>query len=211
MSTVRAIPVEKLRKAVSDPITAPKVTVVRCVRAYEHEEVNWMADQLVRQLQNDLPEVEVADLFLSTYRILSGVSNDPDDKQFDPRDQFPAVLEPILNSDMFIVAACSHYGLPHSNVVRLFERLHEHSREQAKEGERPTVFDGIPGAVLIHGGEQAHMAAMNVMCAINCMGCSIVEHGTAAWDKNKGKVYKSDEFGDQLDKIAMTLSDAVGD
>jgi len=206
--SIQAIPVATLRKS-HDPAVAPKVTVIRCVPSYENEEINWAVDQIVRGLHDNLLEPEIADLYLSTYRILSGVSNDPNDKNFNPKDQFPVVLETILDSDILILGACATAGFPHSNVVRLMERLFEYA-EAEKEEKRTTIFNAIPTAVVTVGDCGAHSAGLNLAGAVNHLGGCLVKHGVAAWDKANGKVFKSQEFADTLDSIAEAIADLDG-
>lgn len=202
---VQGIPVSVLRKA--DPHKAVKLTVVRGLRGYEDESSNWAVDQLVKHLKRLSPEMEVADLYLPMFRILGGVSNDPEDDTFSPEDQFPALLEPLEGSDIIVISTRERMGFPDANVVRMFERLAEYARQKSKEHPGKTLFDDKPAAVIVTGGYGAYGASAAVSGALNKLGLTTCRHGLAFWDEKRGKPYKSDDFAGTLERMAVDLHD----
>jgi len=205
---IEGIDVASLRKGANlDPHRAPKLTVVRGLRAYEDDKSNWMVDQIVRHLKRLSSELEVADLYLPMYRILGGVSNDPEDDNFSPGDQFPAIFDPLVKSDMLLISARSRCGLPDANVVRLVERLSDRAKALSDEKPGVKLFSGQPVAVAVHGCAGAHHAALTLGGVFNKFGMTLCRHGLLCWDEGRGKVEKNDKFASALERVATDMRD----
>lgn len=208
MSTpVVGIPVkELLRKAQED--VAPKVAVVRGLRSYECEHVNWAVDQVVRGLRTMAPELAVADVMLPSFKILSSVSNDPEDTMFAPDDQLPLILESLHRSDVVLFASREALGLPDANTVRLIERLADRADDNREPGGSPKpFFDGKVAGVVVYGGCAAHSAALALGGAVNKLGATLVRHGLASWDRKRGDLYKAQDFAATLGHMSRDIMD----
>lgn len=203
---IQAVPVSDLYRA-ADPHSAKKLTVVRGLRGYEDETSNWATNQVIQNLRKLNQELEIADLYLPMFKVLGGVSNDPEDDLFSPEDQFPALLEPLGSADMILFATRECCGFPDANVVRLLERLGELARKKSKENEGAKLFEGLPAGVIVSGCYGVHSAATLLAGALNKFGLHVVRHGLAFWDKKRGNPYKSNEFAANLELMARDLYD----
>ena len=120
--SIKGIPVSEILRKSEDPMEEPKLAVVRGVRSFEDEGSNWAVDQIIHRVRQLIPEVQIADIHLGSYKILTGVSNDPEDTLFSPNDQFPLVRDLLERSDGVLWATREHFSFPDSNTVKLFER-----------------------------------------------------------------------------------------
>lgn len=202
---IEAVHVNDLRKA-ADPHRAHKLTVVRGLRGYEDENSNWAANQVIQALRKLNPEMEIADLYLPMFKVLGGVSNDPENDAFSPDDQFPALIGPLKGADMMLFATRECCGMPDANMVRVIERLSELARQKKKE-KGGTLFDKCPTGVVMNGCYGVHSASITLAGALNKLGLHIVQHGLAFWDRKRGNMMKSMEFADSLDLMARDLYD----
>jgi hypothetical protein len=201
MSVTRGIPVsEYLAKSTGE---GKRFTCIRACRPFEDETSNWMADTVVRELRNDLHDIQIVDLHLSAYRILPYVSNDPNSKKFSPYDQFPIVLDAIKNADGLLVSFYETVGFPDPHIAQLVNRFFESVHQE--EG----IRHGKPFGVVAHGGHAVLVAAASVALAFNHFGCNLVPQGILAWDRHVGNVHKDDDFGRMLSTLGKHIKDAL--
>lgn len=207
MRAHRGVHVESLSKALR-PDTAAKLLVLRGRRSFEDEDQGWATDQVLKRLRVLLPDLEVADMALSSYRILSGVSNDPEDTMFAPDDQFPLVLDAMKKSDVVLLSMHERCGMPNADTVRLFERLGEAHEAHAKDKEEPFMFEPKPSAVIGIGGYGVYYASSACASALSRLGLITVAGGIVTYDKdNKGDIEKDKLFGASLDQLAGSIAD----
>jgi hypothetical protein len=203
----RGIPVETLRKA-ADPVTAPRVLVLRGQRSFEDEDNAWALNQVLRRLKAYIPTLELQDMALPSYRILANVSNDPDDTLFSPDDQFPLVFDALKQADIMIVASHQHHGFPSADIVRILERLADLAHARRDAGEFEPLLNKMAIAIITNGGLGAYPAALATAGAFSRFGCTLVRHGIAFWDGyEKGAMTKDKSFVLSLDRIANDISD----
>jgi hypothetical protein len=205
--TTRGISVEDLRKAV-DPVTAPKVLVLRGQRSFEDEDNAWAVDQVLRRLKMLIPDMELADVALPSYRLLSHVSNDPDDSAFSPEDQLPLVMEPLKKANVVIVASAASCGFPTADLVRLVERL---AVRQKTEDSEP-MFNRKLLSVIVTGNYGTYDAAKAVAGAFVTFGFSLARRGFIFWEDGlaKGALPKDKALAVALDRVAVDISDSLG-
>ena len=205
--TVRGVHVDDLRKAV-DPVKAPKLLVLRGQHSFADEDNAAALNQVLRRVKANVADVELNDMALPSYRVLSGVSNDPEDTMFSPEDQFPLVLEALKNADIILVASHQHCGLPSADLVRVIERLMDMTHERRDAGTFEPLFSKKVLAVITNGGFGSYNAALAVAGAFNKFGCTPVSQGIAFWDGyEKGAMLKDRDFSSMLDRMAGFLGD----
>lgn len=200
---IKGIPIASIL-AKADPIEAPKLTVVRGLQSFEDSDSNKLADLLVRRMKDAEPELEVADIYLPMYRILTNVTNDPDDKKFAPEDQFPAVYDAIRRADVLVFVTRESCGFPDSNTVRLVERLSQKCK-LAKESGKVSLFDRKVSAVVVYGGCGVFNAASTLASALNKFGAITTRQGMLFWDKHRGNYEKDEQFTKRLERTATDL------
>ena len=203
---IRGIPIEDILRKSEDPFEEPKVCVVRGVRSYEDEGSNWAADQVVKSIKRILPEAQIADVSIPSYRVLSGVSNDPDSSIFDPKDQFPIILDMIKQSDVLLFAATESCGFPDSNTVRLFQRLAEYIHDKKESGDKDPHFKNKIAGIVVHGKCGVYQAMSNMNAACNKMGITVVRRGLAGWNKKQGSMYKDNDFSISLNLMGESIA-----
>lgn len=202
----QAIAVSELLKK-ADPVTAPKLTVVHHAKPYEDEATHWVANQVVRALQEHVKELEVAQVVLPTYRLLDNVSNDPNSKRFSAEDQLPLIWTFLKSSDVVLLATSECCGFPDAGIVRLSQRLMDMDKEARANDEAARLFKRGYFATLVVGTERAPCAAMMLAQAFSAFGLSLVRDGLVCWHEPNKPVYKSTDLAANLERLARDIGD----
>ncbi len=195
---------EYLRKgSMGDP---RKLLVLRGFRPFEEQEANWMADQVIRGMRSQSPDLEVSDMPISAFRLLAGVTNDPDDQHFDPKDQLPLFLDPLGAADAVLLASHETAGFPDSNMVRLTERMYQaiHGKDPSEEVQKAFSKPKMLG-VVVYGGSGAYQAALTMAGAWARFGCMIPKRGLTIYDGHRGDIKKATDMGNQLVGLGRNL------
>ena len=188
------------------PEGSRRVLVLRGYRPYEEVEANWMADQCLRGMRTVVPDLDVADMALSAFRVLGAVTNDPDDAAFNPKDQFPLFLDALAQAEVVLLATHESAGFPDGNLVRLTERLYQ-GMQQTQVPEAVTAAFGTPKTlgVLVYGGSAAYQAATALSAAWCRFGCSLPKKGLNVYDLHRGDITRANDIGNQLMHTARGL------
>ena len=200
---ISGISVQDLRKA--DPHTATKLSVVVGPSLLEDESILWAVGQVARAIRSHGGELEIAQIFLSSYNIVPGASSDPNSSEFFPDDQFPSIWEALKSSDIVLWGLWSCFGIPDHRTTLLLERLKLHCDRQVKNGKSPRLFNkGVAGVVSV-GEFQAESAGVTAAMALNRLGLAVPCDGVVCWNTLVGKMQKSEFFANRLELLASNL------
>jgi hypothetical protein len=203
---VQGISITDLLRKAEDPVEDPRIAVLRGVPAFEDEACNWLTDQLLKRLRATQPEAQIADIGLSNLRILSGVSNDPDDTAFSPQDQFPIVLDALQHADLVLVATHTRLGLPNADVVRVLERLDALAAKRPEAEHLQSLVDRTALCVLATGEQDALPAGEQLASAFLRLGFTPLRRGVVTWNAYQGDVFKSRECAAVLDELSRAAT-----
>jgi hypothetical protein len=203
---ITGIPVSEVLRKSDDPMDQPNLALIQGVRAHEDEGSIWALEQVAKRLRKLFPEIQIADIHLGSYKILSGVSNDPDDTLFSPNDQFPLVKDLIDRSDIIVWATREKLGFPDANTVRVLERYADLIIQAKKEGLEKPLLKNRPVCAIVHGKCGAYHAGVSLAGAFNKLGLTVVRHGIACWDEGRGDILKDKGFASNLDSMAEEIA-----
>lgn len=199
---------EYLRKSEKTPNDGmiDRVLVLRGFRSFEETEANWMADNLLKAIRTQQPDLQVADMPVSAFRLFGAVSNDPEQDNFNPEDQLPLFLEALERAQAIVLVTRETCGLPDSNIVRLTERLAAALQGEAQTDLTRNAFAKPKALVVIaFGSEGAYSAAGNLTSAWVRFGCSVPRRGICFWDGGRGDITKAAGLGKQILMLARGL------
>ena len=112
--------------------------------------------------------------------LLPGVSSDEGEG-----DDWPAVHEKLLASEILILATPTWFGQPSSVVKRVLERMDAMLSETGDDG-RPVAFDRVAGFVVTGNEDGAHHVIAELAQAVNDIGYTVPAQAWTYWNKGPG-------------------------
>jgi multimeric flavodoxin WrbA len=135
--------------------------------------------------------------------ILPGVSSDEGEG-----DDWPAIREQVLASQILILATPTWFGQPSSVVKRVLERMDAMLSETDGEG-RPVAFDRVAGFVVTGNEDGAHHVIAELAQAVNDIGYTVPAQAWTYWNKGPGpgpSYLETDEGHDWSARTARTAA-----
>ena len=100
-------------------------------------------------------------------------------------DDWPAVHEKLLASEILILATPTWFGQPSSVVKRVLERMDAMLSETGDDG-RPVAFDRVAGFVVTGNEDGAHHVIAELAQAVNDIGYTVPAQAWTYWNKGPG-------------------------
>lgn len=125
-----------------------------------------------------------------------GVSTDEGDG-----DEWPAIREKVLASDIVLLATPIWMGQPSSVAKMVLERLDAEISETDDQG-RPVLFDKVAGVAVVGNEDGAHHVAAECFQALNDVGFTIPPNGSTYW---VGEAMQGTDYQD-LDETPETTA-----
>lgn len=135
--------------------------------------------------------VEVEEVRLADRTIPPGVQTD-----MGGDDEWPAIHEQILGSEILIVAGPTWLGRPSSIAQRALERMDAMLAETDDE-DRPVAYNRVAGVVVTGNEDGAHHVISEISGALNDIGFTIPGQAWTYWNRGPGpgKDYSETEVG----------------
>lgn len=135
--------------------------------------------------------VEVSDVRLADRSIPPGVQTDMGEG-----DEWPAIHDQILESEILIVATPTWLGRPSSIAQRALERMDAMISETDDE-ERPVAYNRVAGVVVTGNEDGAHHVISEVSGGLFDIGFTIPGQAWTYWNRGPGpgKDYSETEEG----------------
>lgn len=158
-----------------------------------------MIELLASELRNR--DVELTETIrLSDRNVLPGVTSDEG-----PGDDWPAIRQAILDSDILIFGTPIWLGQPSSIAKRVLERMDAFLGEVDEQGHYPP-FGKIAVAAIVGNEDGAHHVTAELFQALNDVGWTIPAMGSCYW---VGEAMQSTDFKD-LPKVPDEVRQTAG-
>lgn len=158
-----------------------------------------MIELLASELRNR--DVELTETIrLSDRNVLPGVTSDEG-----PGDDWPAIRQAILDSDILIFGTPIWLGQPSSIAKRVLERMDAFLGEADEQGHYPP-FGKIAVAAIVGNEDGAHHVTAELFQALNDVGWTIPAMGSCYW---VGEAMQSTDFKD-LPKVPDEVRQTAG-
>jgi multimeric flavodoxin WrbA len=155
-----------------------------------------LADVVVDALEKE--QVEVTRVRLADLNIKPGVSSDEGDG-----DEWPAIHEQLLRSEILVVATPTWVGHPSSIAQRLIERMDAMISETDDE-DRPVAYNRVAGVVVTGNEDGAHHVISEIAGGLGDIGYTIPGQAWTYWNKGPGPGPSYNETGEGHDWSAKT-------
>jgi multimeric flavodoxin WrbA len=181
----------------------PHATIINCTLKPSPAATNTgaLAEVLLAALQSNGATCEM--IRAVDLNLLPGVSSDEG-----AGDDWPAVREKVLASEILILATPTWLGQPSSVVKRVLERMDAMISETGDDG-RPVAFDRVAGFVVTGNEDGAHHVIAELAQAVNDIGYTVPAQAWVYWNKGPGpsETYlETDEGHDWAAKTARTAA-----
>jgi multimeric flavodoxin WrbA len=123
---------------------------------------------------------EVAEIRAVDHAIPPGVETDMGEG-----DEWPAIHDRILDSEILVVATPTWLGRPSSVAQRVLERMDAMIAETDDE-ERPVAYNRVAGVVVTGNEDGAHHVISEVSGALGDIGFTIPGQSWTYWNKGPG-------------------------
>lgn len=146
-------------------------------RSPEPSSSDTLARQVLDALENhiDPSQLEHEVVRVVDHEVRFGVSTDEGDG-----DEWPAIREKVLASDIVLLATPIWLGQPSSVAKMVLERLDAEISETDDQG-RPILFDKVAGVAVVGNEDGAHHVAAECFQALNDVGFSIPPNAMTYW------------------------------
>lgn len=124
--------------------------------------------------------VEVTTIRLADHHIPPGVESD-----LGEGDEWPAVREQILSSEILVVAAPTWVGRPSSWAQRVLERLDALISETDDAG-RPVAYNRVAGVVVTGNEDGAHHVISEIAGGLVDIGFTVAPQAWTYWNRGPG-------------------------
>jgi multimeric flavodoxin WrbA len=124
--------------------------------------------------------VEVEHVRVVDHRVRPGVSSDEGDG-----DEWPAIREMIVGSEILVVASPTWLGQPSSIAKRVLERMDAMLSEQDDEG-RPVAYNRVAGVVVTGNEDGAHHVISEIAGALIDIGFTVPGQSWTYWNRGPG-------------------------
>lgn len=157
-----------------------KALILNCTLKASPEQSNTaqFAGVLAESLRGE--GVEVSEVRLADHAIPPGVET-----RIGEGDEWPAVHDRILESEILIVATPTWIGRPSSIAQRALERMDAMIGETDEE-ERPVAYNRVAGVVVTGNEDGAHHVISEVAGALGDIGFTIPGQAWTYWNKGPG-------------------------
>jgi multimeric flavodoxin WrbA len=135
--------------------------------------------------------------------LVPGVSSDEGEG-----DDWPAVREQLLASEILILATPTWLGQPSSVVKRVLERM-DAMLSETDDDDLPVAFNRVAGFVVTGNEDGAHHVIAELAQAVNDIGYTVPAQAWTYWNKGPGPgptYLESDEGHDWSAKTARTAA-----
>lgn len=135
---------------------------------------------------------------LADLNVLPGVSSDEGSG-----DDWPAVHQNLLDSEILVVATPTWVGHPSSVAQRMLERMDAMISETDDE-ERPVAYNKVAGVVVTGNEDGAHHVISEIAGGLGDIGYTIPGQAWTYWNKGPGPGPSYSETGEGHDWSAKT-------
>jgi multimeric flavodoxin WrbA len=135
--------------------------------------------------------------------LLPGVSSDEGEN-----DDWPAVHEKLLASEILILATPTWFGQPSSVAKRVIERM-DAMLSETDDDDIPVAFNRVAGFVVTGNEDGAHHVIAELAQAVNDIGYTVPAQAWTYWNKGPGPgptYLETDEGHDWSAKTARTAA-----
>jgi multimeric flavodoxin WrbA len=135
--------------------------------------------------------------------LLPGVSSDEGEG-----DDWPAIHEKLLASEILVLATPTWFGQPSSVVKRVLERM-DAMLSETGDDDLPVAFNRVAGFVVTGNEDGAHHVIAELAQAVNDIGYTVPAQAWTYWNKGPGPgptYLETDEGHDWSAKTARTAA-----
>jgi multimeric flavodoxin WrbA len=157
-----------------------RALVLNCTLKASPEASNTdaLADVVVEALEK--ADVEVSRIRLADREIKPGVSSDEG-----AGDEWPAVHDELLRSEILVVATPTWLGRPSSIAQRMLERM-DAMLSETDDQDRPVAYNRVAGVVVTGNEDGAHHVISEICGGLADLGYTIPGQAWTYWNKGPG-------------------------
>jgi multimeric flavodoxin WrbA len=157
-----------------------RALVLNCTLKASPEASNTdaLADVVVEALEK--ADVEVSRIRLADREIKPGVSSDEG-----AGDEWPAVHDELLRSEILVVATPTWLGRPSSIAQRMLERM-DAMLSETDDQDRPVAYNRVAGVVVTGNEDGAHHVISEICGGLADIGYTIPGQAWTYWNKGPG-------------------------
>jgi multimeric flavodoxin WrbA len=157
-----------------------RATIINCTLKPSPETSNTEALASVVAEALQAHEVETEMVRAVDHQINPGVESDMGEG-----DEWPAIREQILNSEILIIATPTWLGRPASPAQRVLERMDAMLAETDDE-ERPVAYNRVAGVVVTGNEDGAHHVISEISGGLADIGFTIPGQAWTYWNRGPG-------------------------
>ena len=180
-----------------------KALIINCTLKKSPETSNTAALAQVVRDELDRLGAETASVRAVDLDLPAGVKTDQG-----PGDQWPAIHEAILDSEILVIASPTWLGRPSSVAQRVLERMDAMLGETDDDG-RPIAYGRVAGVVVTGNEDGAHHVISEISGALVDLGFTIPGQAWTYWHlgPGAGPDYLDDQRGHEWsDKTGRTMA-----
>lgn len=157
-----------------------RALVLNCTLKSSPETSNTeaLAKIVLGALEREAVETEI--VRIADHHVPPGVTTDEGDG-----DEWPAIHEKILGSEILILASPTWLGKPSSIAQRVLERMDAMLSETDDDG-RPVAFNRVAGIVVTGNEDGAHHVISELSGGLIDIGYTIAPQGWTYWNMGPG-------------------------
>jgi multimeric flavodoxin WrbA len=157
-----------------------RATLINCTlkRAPDPSNTEALARVLLGALE--AKDVECELIRAVDLNLLPGVSTDEGEG-----DDWPAVHEKLLDSEILVLATPTWFGQPSSVAKRVIERM-DAMLSETDDAERPVAFGRVAGFVVTGNEDGAHHVIAELAQAVIDIGYTVPGQAWTYWNKGPG-------------------------
>jgi len=136
------------------------------------------SDKFAHDLDSELQKYGIRNEFIriADYHIKPGV-----EKDMGEGDEWPAIRQKMLDSDIFIIATPTWVGQMSSMALRVIERLDAELSETDEQG-RLLTFGKVAAVAIVGNEDGAHKITADVFQSLNDLGFTIPAQAATYWN-----------------------------
>ena len=157
-----------------------KATIVNCTLKPSPEESNTEALLKVLKESLETHDVECELVRAVDLNLKPGVETDMGEG-----DDWPAVHERILDSEILVVGTPTWLGRPSSVASRVLERM-DAMLSETDDDERPVAYNRVAGVVVTGNEDGAHHCIYEICGQLGDIGYAIPPQAFTYWNKGPG-------------------------
>ena len=162
--------------------TGMRATCLVCTlkRSPEPSNSESLAQVVLGALRDEGVEVDI--IRLADHQIDFGVVSEP----ITEGDEWPAIRERILASEILVMAIPTWLGQPSSVSKVALERMDAFLSETREDGKTPIAYNRVAGVVVVGNEDGAHHVIAETNGALNDIGYSLPAQNWTYWNKGPG-------------------------